>query len=115
VTLLLLHLAVLGPDVLCCAVLCPAFAVLLQFLPSVTELVVAQCYYLDFDDRWDILLLFGGLGFMLNPHDRQTTMALPPSCWCHVPSIVVYCLHVLELCEIKPWTVSESHLRLALN
>ena len=22
-----------------------------QFLPSVTELVVAQCYYLDFDDR----------------------------------------------------------------
>jgi ATP-dependent Clp protease protease subunit len=24
---------------------------LLQFLPSVTELVVAQCYYLDFDDR----------------------------------------------------------------
>lgn len=24
---------------------------LLQFLPSVTELVVAQCYYLDFDDK----------------------------------------------------------------
>jgi hypothetical protein len=23
----------------------------MQFLPSVTELVVAQCYYLDFDDR----------------------------------------------------------------
>jgi ATP-dependent protease ClpP protease subunit len=23
----------------------------LQFLPSVTELVVAQCYYLDFDDK----------------------------------------------------------------
>lgn len=22
-----------------------------QFLPSVTELVVAQCYYLDFDDK----------------------------------------------------------------
>jgi ATP-dependent protease ClpP protease subunit len=26
-------------------------AVRLQFLPSVTELVVAQCYYLDFDDK----------------------------------------------------------------
>ena len=23
----------------------------MQFMPSVTELVVAQCYYLDFDDR----------------------------------------------------------------
>lgn len=29
---------------------CPCSDVL-QFLPSVTELVVAQCYYLDFDDR----------------------------------------------------------------
>ena len=25
--------------------------ILKQFLPSVTELVVAQCYYLDFDDK----------------------------------------------------------------
>lgn len=23
----------------------------MQFVPSVTELVVAQCYYLDFDDK----------------------------------------------------------------
>ncbi len=31
----------------------PALLALLasQFLPSVTELVVAQCYYLDFDDK----------------------------------------------------------------
>jgi ATP-dependent Clp protease protease subunit len=29
----------------------PCCALLLQFLPSVTELVVAQCYYLDFDDK----------------------------------------------------------------
>lgn len=31
---------------------CPALrSDALQFLPSVTELVVAQCYYLDFDDK----------------------------------------------------------------
>jgi ATP-dependent Clp protease protease subunit len=28
-----------------------AFPCNAQFLPSVTELVVAQCYYLDFDDK----------------------------------------------------------------
>ncbi len=30
---------------------CVCLNILLQFVPSVTELLVAQCYYLDFDDR----------------------------------------------------------------
>jgi hypothetical protein len=34
-----------------CLLLFGCFVRSLQFLPSVTELVVAQCYYLDFDDK----------------------------------------------------------------